>query len=265
MKRILPMLCVLMMVAPVLGQQGGGNDLLDELWNMQDATPVAEGTMDLRMTLGWVTEGAPANLGDSDDDFVLQPSLVWGTCPNVQLTLSVPIWLGDGGDIGATGDGNGDSYINLLWKFADQDGKKPAMAMSGTARIPTGHGSDGIDGELRLILTNSYDSGIRSHMNFFVFSSNTDNDQGLRDFQWGGVIGLDGPLCSEGAVRWVIDYMHRSSEHDGQNDMDLIELGWEWSKADSEKFGMSLQIGADRAGDTPNFGARFSYSKALQH
>lgn len=263
MKRILPLLCAWVMVGPVLGQEGGGNDLLDDLWFMQDANPVAEGTMDLRLTFGWVTEGAPANLGDSDDDFVLQPSLVWGTCPNVQLTISVPIWLGDGGDIGAIEDGNGDTFINVLWKFADQDGTTPAMALSSTVRIPSGEDSDGLDGELRLIFTNQYDSGIRSHMNFFAYSSNTDNDQGLRDFQWGAIVGMDGPLCSNGEVRWVLDYMHRSSEHDGQNDMDLIELGWEWNMADAEKLGMALQIGADRAGDTPNFGARLTYSRAL--
>ena len=206
MKRILPLLCAMILVAPVMGQErgttngSGGNDLLDELWNMQDANPIATGRWDLRFTFGWVTESAPANLGESGDDFFIQPSWVWGVCEDMQLTFSVPIWVGNGGDVGAIEDGNGDLYVNLLWKFAEQADDWPAMAVSASGRFPTGEDSDGMDGELRLILTNDYSSGMRSHINVFAMSSNTSNDEGLRDLQYGLVVGMDGPLCSNGEL-----------------------------------------------------------------
>jgi len=269
MKRILPLLCAMLLVAPLMGQErgttngSGGNNLLDELWNMQDANPIDAGQWDLRFTFGWVTESAPANLGESGDDFYLQPSWVWGVSEDMQLTFSVPVWIGNGGDVGAIEDGNGDLYVNLLWKFAEQADDWPAMAVSVSARFPTGEDSDGIDGGLRFILTNDYSSGMRSHVNIFALSSNTANDEGLRDLQYGLVVGMDGPLCAD--VRWVADYMHRSSEHDGLGNMNLVELGWEWAMADATKLGMSLQVGVDHTSDTPNFGAKLTYSHALTY
>ncbi len=59
MKRIRPFLCAMLMAAPVLGQESGsrgttngsgGNDLLDELWYMQDANPIETGRWDMRLT-----------------------------------------------------------------------------------------------------------------------------------------------------------------------------------------------------------------------
>ena len=267
-------------------------DLLGrQLWNMEDATPLDTHKVDLRLGFRWVTSSYPANRGDSDDDFAVVPSIVWGCCPNVQVSLSTPVWLGDGGDrpgrkdfwggddgrgFGGGGawwggdhgsglDGNVDTYIGVLWRIYEQttttcpqDGcisfPMPSVALSGTMRVPTGCGSSGVDAELRLILTTEHACGIRSHLNGFVETVNGDNDVNRRDFQWGVVLGADGPLCADGAVRWVADYMFRSSYQDDVDEMNILELGWEWKMADAHKLGMSMHAGLDDNDDTPNFG-----------
>lgn len=314
MKRILVVTCVFSLVGPVMAQESevttvttteapvGGVDLLSPpLWNMEDATPLDTNRVDLRLGFRWVTSSAPANWGDSDDDFVLEPTIVWGCYPNVQLSLSTPIWLGDGGDRpGMKGypggdddgwsdgggflgfgddwsdglDGNADTYLGVLWRIYEQQSVTcagggciplPSVALSGTMRVPTGCDSNGVDGELRLILTNEYDSGIRSHINGFVKTVNGDNDVDPEDFQWGVVLGADGPLCADGAVRWVADYMLRSPIHDDADEMNIFELGWEWEMADVHKLGMSMQIGLDDEDDTPNFGAGLTYAYSIAY
>jgi len=280
MKRFLSAACVLAFSAAVLAQEAdsttvttttraGGFDSIGELWSFEDAVPLCTGRVDLRLTGAWSTASAPANLGDSSDDYVIQPSLVWGVAENLELSANVPVWVGDAGDRPGGLDGNADTNVGLLWRFMEQDGGWPAMALSAHGRFPTGDNSSGVDGELRLIMTNDYDSCIRSHINLFGITVNgNDSRDGrdvgdTRDFQWGAVIGLDGPLCSDGAVRWVVDYLHRSSFHNGQGNINLVDVGWEWSMGSGNGLGMSFQVGLDRSGETPNFGATVTYSMAL--
>lgn len=258
-------------------------DLTSDLWQMEDAVPVATGKVDLRFNYRWITANNPASRGDSSDDHIVTPSLYWGTCENVELSFSVPSWVGDAGEIPPGRDGNYDTYVGVLWRLMEQRGYWPALALSGKARIPTGDHSEGVDGELRLVLTNEYDSGIRSHFNAWAKTANGDNDPGnrdrfpfgglfgdsdhiyggTRDFQYGAVIGADGPLCDSGAVRWVADYQWRISEHDGGSATNTLEAGWEWTIDERNKVGMSGLAGLDDNDDTPNFGAAFNYSYAI--
>lgn len=304
MKRMCVLMCVVLAAGTVLAQEesdvtyettttvSSGEDLISQLWYMEDATPLDTGQVDLRLGFGWVTASAPANLGDSDDDFVVTPSIVWGAAEDLELSVSVPVWVGDGGDVGVIEDINYDTTVGVLWRIIHQStkcaqcgkGPFPALALSGSARIPTGCGSSGVDGELRLILTNEYDSGIRSHFN--AFAQCVDRDYGdtfgrngrmrglgrldresveLRDFQYGFVVGLDGPLCADGAVRWVLDYMNRRSYHEGADNINMLETGWEWTMSDVHKLGFSLQIGLDDHDDTPNFGAALNYAYSLTY
>lgn len=242
----------------------GGPNLISELWSVEDATTIPAGQIDLRLTYGWQTGSFPA-AGGSGDNHVFTPSLVWGAADGLELFAQVPITFGDGGDVGALDEGNADTNVGFTWRFSEPTGDWPAMALRTTVRVPTGNNSDGIDAEFRLIMTNEYDSGIRSHMNGFLTTINSDNDEDLREFQWGFIIGLDGPLCSEGAVRWVADYVHNSGQHNGTSDTNLLELGWEWDKAAAEKVGFALQIGLDHTDDTPDFGAKLSYALTLNN
>lgn len=267
MKRTLAILPVLLLLAPAAGQDAdtaaGGPNLLSETWQMDDAVTLPTGQVDLRFAFGWETAGFPANGGDSDDDFTFQPSLTWGTCNNVEVFVAVPVALGDGGDVGAIERGNADTTLGFTWRFAEPAGAGPAMALKASVRVPTGDNSSGVDGELRLIMTKDYDSGIRSHINAFARSVNGNNESGIDNSQFGFVAGMDGPLCSDGTVRWVADYMHRSRRHLGGTNTNMLELGWEWDMADAEKLGFSLQIGLDDNEDTPNFGAIITYSHSL--
>ncbi|MGD2109045.1 MAG: hypothetical protein PVI86_06600, partial [Phycisphaerae bacterium] len=292
MKQVCALICVFAFAGMAFAQESdvtyetkttttvsSGADLIAELWAMDDANPIATGQVDLRFTTHWITSSAPANFGDSDDDFIFEPSLRWGACSNVEVFASVPMWLGDSGDRGAFDYGNFDTYVGFTWRFAEPQDMWPAMALGGTARIPTGDDSNGVDGELRLIMTNEYDSGIRSHFNAFAATINNNEDWsdggffgfGGDDFgdprhlQYGFVVGLDGPLCGDGAVRWVADYMNRSSYHYGSANLNMLELGWEWAMAEAQKLGMSVQIGLDDENDTPNVGASLSYAWSLMY
>jgi hypothetical protein len=262
-----------------------GWDLTTELWSFEDATPVCKGQLDLRFTFRWIPE--PATPGEQDD-FVIQPSLVWGVWDNVEVSVSLPIWVGDNGDRGAYEDGNYDTYLGVLWRFLEPQGYWPAMAVAGHARIPTGQGSDKMDGEVRLVLTNEYDSGIRSHVNGWVKSANGTNDQTskafrdanvddtlddrgpndktgyTRDFQWGFTVGLDGPIPRWDTARWVLNYIHRASEFYGYNDVDEIEGGIEWQVADAHKVGLSAKANLDHSNnEQPDYSASFTYSISL--
>jgi hypothetical protein len=145
-------------------------------------------------------------------------------------------------------------------------------------------------------MTQEYDSGVRAHFN--VFGKVVDNEamegeesDGLglrdlvgglgglaaffgmddeaeldpRDFQYGAVIGADGPLCADGAVRWVADYAYRSSYYNGWNASHMGEVGWEWMITDADKLGMSVQGSIDGSDDNINYGASVVYSHSLAY
>jgi len=305
MKRICALALFMLPAATALGQESettnvttktvtvGGANLTSENWNVEDATPVESGRVELRFTSRWITSGMPANLGDSDDDFIFTPGFAWGAAENLELFANVPMWLGDGGDRGALDQGNYDPWVGFTWRIAEQSGNVPAFATRFSARIPACDDSSKSDVEGRLMLTNEYDSGIRSHINAFAISANgndgapdLDDDVSLfgfglgglgfglldfgdeidrRHFQWGLVFGMDGPLCADGAVRWVLDYMHRSSEYYGRTNTQILEAGWEWDIDDCNKLGMSVQVGLNRTGDSPNAGVGINYTRALTY
>lgn len=240
---------------------GGGWDIITELWSFEDATPVKQGQLDLRLTTRWIPEPTT----DDDDDVVFQPSLVYGLVDKLEISAGVPIWLGDAGDRSGHEDGNYDTNLGFLWRITDQNGNWPAFALAGHFRAPTGDGSEGIDAELRGVFTNEYDSGIRSHINVFAKSVNGDNDSfgDPEDFQWGAVFGIDGPLFNHDDLRWVADYVHRRAESGGHN-IHEAELGWEWHIADCHALGMSGRASLDHAAnDPPDYSVNLTYALTL--
>jgi hypothetical protein len=246
-------------------------DLLGlETFNFLDATTFTEGAVDLRIAGRWIDGG---NGEDDDDQIVLTPEIVWGATERYEMFLNVPFWVD-----GEPEEGNYDSYVGGQWRITDSDETCPAVALGWSVRVPTGEGSNGLDGQLRLILTNEYESGIRSHFNIWGTSVNTDNYVDARDFQYGAVVGLDGPLGSEGALRWVFDVMYESSHAEG-SEPDMLyydagddlnsggekrttaELGLQWQIADCHKLGFALRGGLDHAeNETPEFAASLTYA-----
>jgi len=266
-----------------------GVDLTGPQWLMNDAVPLDTCTVDLRLRTYWETSGFPANNGDSDDDFLAEPALYWGFAEDWELWIRNQAWLGDAGNRTAFQDGNYDTWLGVMWRFADQNGFWPAMALQVEGRFPTGDGSSGMDGEVRLNMTNDYDSGIRSHVNVFakcVDGNNSENveldddnflevfeefgltpDDSLedRDTQYGLVLGLDGPLGDSGNLRWVADYMNRSSYFTGRSNMNVLELGLEWKMSDESKLAIGGRAGLDDEEDTLNFGFGATYSYTIRY
>jgi hypothetical protein len=303
MKRTLSIVCALCLSTAAFGQADDGKgvmmnpegkyDLLSQAWQFEDADPLETGTFDLRFGLQWSTG---RTLGDSSDNFVVTPSIVWGFAEDWELSLGVDAWLGDGGNMGPFRDGNYDTHLGLLWRFHEQQpfmARKgelhlPSMALSSTMRIPTGDGSSGIDAELRFIATYEYTSGVRSHFNIFGKTANGNNltrdnvdfariadDLGLREiigdfrdldsrhFQYGMVLGADGPMGCEN-LRWVADYMFRSSFLYGNSSLHIGEFGFEWEMTETSKLGVAVQANMDHTDDTPEWGANIVYAYSIR-
>ncbi|MFQ5415269.1 MAG: hypothetical protein ACE5E6_12500 [Phycisphaerae bacterium] len=279
MKQAIGVCAMLVCVMSAIGQESditsvtttettaGGVDFFAPLF-VEDAVPLDTAQFDLRLRFDWVTGFGRDNV-DGDDQYAGGARLVWGAADNLELSADVAVNLGDAGELPGDVNGNGDVIVGMLYRFVDgaswMDGVSTSLALGAKARIPSGHDSSGVDGELRLNITNDYGDGVRSHVNGFVLSANGDNDTDVRDLQWGAVVGLDGPLCNEGAVRWILDYLHRSSIHDGIGNLHLLELGAEWTMSDSQKLGLSTQVGLDHNDDVPNWGARVNYVYSINY
>ena len=277
MKQILSSAFVLVLAASAVAQQKekttvttktmtvkSAFDLLgSETWNVTDATTFTEGAIDLRLA-GRYTESAINQDFEVGNSWTLQPAVVWGATDRLELSFTVPIHHID--NLNVAPDGNYDSYVGGQYRFTEQEGYMPALALATSVRIPTGTNSNGMDWELRLVLTNDYDSGIRSHLNVFGLYADTNNLEPfeVRNFQYGAVAGLDGPLCADGAVRWVADYMYRISQVDGGGGQNIGEVGWQWQINDTNKLGMSVQMALDHAGFTSDVGAALTYAYTLK-
>jgi len=278
MKRILPGIFVTVMAVSAVAQEKetttvrttttttttkSGFDLLGgETWNVTDATPFECGAVDLRLAGRW-TETARTKDGGEDDVWTIQPALVWGMAENWEMSFTVPVTHVD--NFHDAIDGHYDTYFGLLWRLKDQEDYWPAIALASNLRIPTSEDSNGVDWELRLVLTNEYDSGIRSHFNIWGTTVNHDNYPDARDFQYGAVVGLDGPLCADGAVRWVADYRYRISDQDGNGGQNIGEAGFQWQIDECNKIGFSVQAGLDHAEETSNIGAALTYAYTIRN
>jgi hypothetical protein len=249
-------------------------DLLGlETFNFLDATTFTEGAVDLRIAGRWIDGG---NDEDDDDQIVLTPVILWGATDRLELFVSVPTWVD-----GEPDEGNYDSYVGGQWRITDTGENCPAVALGWSVRVPTGEDSNGVDAQLRLILTNEYESGIRSHFNIWGTSVNTDNYADARDIQYGAVVGLDGPLNDDGSLRWVFDYMYESSHAEG-SEPDLLyydagddlesggekrntaEFGLQWQINETSKLGFAVQGGLDHAeNETPEWAASLTYAYTI--
>jgi len=226
---------------------------------IQDAVPQPRGTMDFRLKWNYET-GAEG----TDDDFGLELEWAWGTCQNAELWLSLPINLGDGGWDPDEVGGNADLSFGLLYRFWEEADWLPAFAMSGELRMPTGYHSSGVEAEFRGMLTKTLVGDLRGHLNAFALTVNSDNHPDARDFQWGFLFGVDCPLTAAKDLWLIVDYMHRSSEHYGASNMNMLEAGLEWEFTEGQSLHFSTQVGLDDNEDTPNWGAKMAYTYEIR-
>jgi len=228
---------------------------------MEDAVLVPDGGLELRFNFGWVTDDY-ADV-DGDDDFAMGAGLYWGFAPNWELSFDTVFAVGDGRNEtdGVRGfDGDGDVTVGLSWAFLEQSGYVPAMTLETKVRVKTGYTSDDCDGRVALIMTNEYDSGMRSHINL-GFETDSMGSSWSR-WELVGVIGMDGPLCADGAVRWIADVVYYNSEYMGGDDSTYLELGSEWQIQDGHKLGMTWQFGMHHD-ETIDFGANVVYALSI--
>lgn len=264
-------------------------DLLGlETFNFLDATTLTEGTVDLRISGRWIENKHTTRTStgafreededddEDDDEWLVIPTIVWGASERYEMFVTVPTWVS-----GEPEEGNYDTYVGGQWRITDVDEVCPAVALGWMVRVPTGDGSNGVDAQLRLILTNEHESGIRSHLNLWATTVNTDNVEDARHFQYGGVAGLDGPLNDDGSLRWVLDYKYESSYRYGDPDEDTplgviegddtsgeqrnsAEAGLQWVINDCHKLGFAVQAGLDHAeNETPEWGASLTYAYTI--
>jgi hypothetical protein len=229
---------------------------------LEDAVPQPTDTMNFSLGFDYRTDSGKG-INDAEDDFGVNLTWLWGPCTDVEVSLNLPVNLGDGGDGPNGRDGNGDLIFGLMYRLVDEDDWMPAFALSGKLRTPTGDRSNGVDGELRGILTKSLVGDLRGHFNAFAITINGDNDMDARNFQWGFVVGLDAPLTDARDLYLIVDYLHRSSEHYGVSNMNIVEAGLDWEVAVGQRLHFTTQVGLDDNGDTPNFGARVAYTYEL--
>ena len=203
---------------------------------LRSADPVGPGELELKFVGRY---GEPA---DGDEEWGLDLVAEWGFAENWEFIFEVPVELGNG-----RVQGNGDieefGFHTKLW---DESDGHPAFAVRNLIRIPTGYHSSGIDYELRGLFSKNCPCstcGVRWHLNPWYKSVNGHNNDEARNSLWGVAFGFDVPVCE--AVNMVLDYQYNRGENEGDDEDQLVEIGFDWTLSESRTLGLSGTIDTD--------------------
>ncbi len=235
---------------PVHGYLG-----VDDFFNVREANPnIGAKQWEFEIGMIWQTFEDGTN---RDDDFGLGASIKYGYTDDFNIEFEFqPVNFGDGSDIdGLDGgdDGNGETALKAFWQIAPEQDIWPAIALSGTMRIPSGEGSSNLDGTLTMMLTKTVYSGVRSHLQGFVMTANGsrgdfDHDAfgGRENFQWGVGAGLDFMINDQNL--FLINYSHKTSDFEDADEQDVLEAGWVYDLADNQQLmlGVNGNINPER-------------------
>ena len=249
---------------------GGDYREVSAFFNVREANAnVTQGEWEFEAPFAWETSS-----NGKDDDFSLGASLKYGFTDDVFVELEVlPVMLGDGGD-----QGNGELALVLFTQWVHESGDMPAFATWAEMRIPSGHDSSGVDGELHFNLTKTLADKLRGHLEGYIMTANgarggesnnndwrfpwgfgRDGDEGdRRHFQWGIGPGID-YQCTEKTIG-IINYINRSSEEEGGHNQNILEIGLVRELAEKQHLKAAIDIGLDGNDETPNFGAKLQWS-----
>jgi len=244
---------------------GGAGEFrgVSDFFNIREANPqVSAGQWELEFTGGWFTSS------DGTDDDVLFPrtSLRYGITDDFFLEFQqLALNLGDGNNENGNGE-LGFLYFWRLWKEADW---LPAFAHWSELRIPSGDGSEGVDGKFSFGLTKSICSCFRVNFNGWVMTANGgrgDDDINRRHFQWGVGPGFDWLI--DDMTTATLNYLHRSSNKYGDANQHTLQLGLARVLFRDDTWTHSIKmvndVNLDGRDEHPNYGLSLQYSIAFK-
>lgn len=223
-------------------------------FNVREANVnVAKGVWELEVTSGWETGSG------GDDDLSAGLSLKYGVCENTYVELElIPINFGDGGDQGA-----GELELQVFHQWTNESDAAVAFATWASMRIPTGDGSEGVDGTLSGAITKTLGGNWRGHLNGSVTTANgamgDSDDSNRRDFQWNIGPGLD-YQCDADTIG-TINYLTGSADQNGNANFGVLELGFARKIADNQHLKVAVDIDVrGNDDDAANVGAKLQWS-----
>jgi hypothetical protein len=216
---------------------------------VEDTTTADQGSVQVQASARY------ERTSDGEDQLTLEPQLQYGVLPNLQLELSYPIIAGD-----ADRTGSGDLTFAALYIFLQEENARPALAVRAQVELPTGVGSDGLDTDIRVILTKTINEGPsqdRIHLNV-DWLHNAAAAQDERSNAFVGVVGYSRKL-SERTV-FLADLVREEQEQEGL-DSTILEGGVLHQLND--KITLAAGVGAGIGEDSPDFritvGVQFSF------
>lgn len=228
---------------------------ISSFFNIREAySNVGRGEWEFEAKGGWFTFS-----NGETDEVELEQSIKYGITDDLHVELEVSEPLGEGGE------GVGELTLKVFNTFWHETDWLPAFGGLAEMRIPTGYESTGVDGTFSGVLTKSLTDRLRVHFQGYVATVNGaqgGEDEDLRHFQWGVGPGLD-YQCADGLVG-VLNYLHKSSEHEGEHNNNILEVGLVKRLPAihncEQELKLAADIGLDGQRETPNLGGKLQWS-----
>jgi hypothetical protein len=205
---------------------------------VEDTTTTEEGSFQVQASARY------ERTNEGEDQLTVEPQLQYGLLPNLHVELSYPIIAGD-----ADRSGSGDVTAAVLYNFLQEENARPALAVKAQVELPTGVGSDGVDTDLRLLLTKTINEGEsqdRVHLNAgWMHNAAADSDE--RQNRFIGVIGYSRKLSDQ--TVFLADLVREQQEQEGL-DSTILEAGVLHQL--NEKTTLAAGIGAGLGEDSPD-------------
>jgi len=205
---------------------------------VEDTTTTEEGSFQVQASARY------ERTNEGEDQLTVEPQLQYGLLPNLHVELSYPIIAGD-----ADRSGSGDVTAAVLYNFLQEENARPALAVKAQVELPTGVGSDGVDTDLRFLLTKTLsenESQDRVHLNVdWIHNAAADSDE--RHNRFIGVIGYSRKLSDQ--TVFLADLVREQQEQEGL-DSTILEAGVLHQL--NEKTTLAAGIGAGIGEDSPD-------------
>ena len=211
-----------------------------------DTMPTETGRWELGVTGGYVTNG------EAYETALLQAN--YGLVENVQMYAKWPLIVGEGRVVG-----NGDTSLEVLGKFVEEQDMIPSMAVELIGRTPTGEGFTGYDGTIRGIASKSF-GDLRAHVNA-AYTTIGNNETASRNDADAFTIGVDYPLTD--TVVLIVDAFSNESFVEGNDRVEMVEVGVRAAITDVDTVSFGVGTGVGNGNATPDFQAVLGYQRLI--